>query len=362
MGQVARSLLGGVALALATAVVAPAATFAQTARWRARSAPASTPSTAAIDEARQRNTKALKLYQEEGAVEAALAEFERAYDLAPSAVILYNIGQAARTARDYALALHAYERYLADGGTDIRADRRQEVLDQIRELRTFVAWLEVRVDLAGARVFVDDIPVGSSPLGEKIVVNAGRVRVRAARAAAQDSKVVVVPGGDQVTIELALGDAGSSPAASATGAVSTGGDAPKPDGAGGVNPYLWIGWGAAGLLGVGAAITGGVALSKSSDLDGKSYAGAQPPDQLVEQGNTVRGLAIAADVLIGTAAASLVVTTILALAGVGAPADEPTAAAEVRWSLGPVVAGPDASGHAPVGAREGWGLGCAGRF
>jgi tetratricopeptide (TPR) repeat protein len=200
MGQVARTLVAIVALALALGL--PRAASAQAARWRAGPRPTSPPSAAAIDEARQRNTKALKLYQDEGAVEAALAEFERSYDLAPSIVILFNIGQAARTARDYALALHAYERYLADGGSEIRADRRQEALDQIRELKTFVAWLDIRVNVEGARIFVDDAEVGTSPLADKVAVNAGRLRVRAASGSLQDSKVIVVPGGDQATVEL----------------------------------------------------------------------------------------------------------------------------------------------------------------
>ena len=364
MGQVAgtlvlRSLLAAAVLALVMG--APRLGLAQAARWRAGPPPTTPPSAAAIDEARQRNTKALKLYQEEGAVDAALAEFERAYDLAPSTVILYNIGQAARTGRDYALALHAYERYLADGAAEIRADRRQEVLEQVRELRTFVAALDVRVNVKGAKIFVDDVAVGTSPLGEKLSVNAGRVRVRAAFGGTQDSKVVVVPGGDQVTVELELAESGAGPASGGGAPTPQGGGAPPPDdGASAFSPYLWIGWGGAALLGAGAAVTGGLALSESSDLHGKTYAGGQAPDDLVSQGNTVKSLGITTDVLIGTAAAGLVVTSILAIAGVGAEAGEPAKKSGLGWSLRPLTAAAREPGTG--GPSDRWGLECWGTF
>ena len=64
----------------------------------------SAPSKAQIDEARQRRDRGLKLY-EDGAWDAALSEFQRAYDLAPTYKLLYNLALAHRQLNDYAAAV-----------------------------------------------------------------------------------------------------------------------------------------------------------------------------------------------------------------------------------------------------------------
>lgn len=350
MGKVARTLL-----AAWLCLAFPTLASAQQARWRAGPTPTTAPSGAAVQEARERNAKALKLYQEEGAVEAALAEMERAYDLAPSYKLLFNIGQMARTARDYALALHAYERYLAEGGDDVPDKRRRDLLAEIKELRTYVATLDIRVNQAGAQVFVDDVPLGTSPLADKVVVNAGRLRLRAALGAQQDSEQVIVAGGDEVTVELELGAApGTAPADAGSPSSQTPG-APTEDSGAGMSPYLWIGFGAAVLLGGGAGVTGGLALSKAGSVDDTRYAGAEPPGDLASQQDTARALAITTDVLIAAVSATLVVTGSLAIAGVGSD-DEPTGdAAKTAWSVSPFVTWAPRGAARPAGVGLGLG-------
>src|SRR5262249_4365027 len=149
------------------------------AQWRPQPRSGS-PSSVATDEARQRYRRALQLYEQEGNVEAALVELERAYDLAPSYKILFNIGQAARAANEYVVALRAVERYLKDAG-ELPAARRAEVEAQLGELRGFVAQLEVVGNLDGATVTIDDVVVGTTPLGESLLVVAGRRRVGMSR-------------------------------------------------------------------------------------------------------------------------------------------------------------------------------------
>ena len=340
--------------------------WAQPGRWRAKLPPETPPPAAAVDEARERYQKAIKLYQEEGAVEAALAEMQRAYDLAPHYKVLYNVGQAARTLRDYPLALHAFQRYLADGGEKISAKRRAAVVKEIKELKTYVSAVDIRVNVDGAKITVDDALVGVSPLDDPVMVGAGRVRVRAQLGKQSDARTLVVPGGDQLTVELELagGDTGATGASSEQGTASTPGESPEPDDGTRASPLLWIGVAAAGAFALGAGITGGLALSNSSDLETVTYAGTEPPDDVTSKQDTVTALAITTDVFIGVAAASLVVTGVLWLVGVGEePAAEPAetaATAQLEWSLQPWIESPGRAAGAQRDRR--WGAALTGRW
>jgi tetratricopeptide (TPR) repeat protein len=68
------------------------------------------------------------------AYEAALAEFERAYELVPHYGVLYNIAQAQLALGRTAEARASFERYLSDGGGAITAARRAEVEAQLARL------------------------------------------------------------------------------------------------------------------------------------------------------------------------------------------------------------------------------------
>lgn len=71
-----------------------------------------------------------------GRYDEAREYFERAYDLSHRAELLYNIGQAADRARHDAIALEAFERYLAQV-TDV--PNRTEIEGRIRVLRAALA-------------------------------------------------------------------------------------------------------------------------------------------------------------------------------------------------------------------------------
>src|SRR5690349_17758223 len=85
------------------------------------------PATAAppVDEARSRFQKGVQLFHE-GGYEAALAEFRKAYQLAPSYRLLYNIAQVHYELHDYVSALKSFRQYVVEGGTEIPADRREQ--------------------------------------------------------------------------------------------------------------------------------------------------------------------------------------------------------------------------------------------
>ena len=88
----------------------------------------------------------------------ALVEFKRAYELAPNAAVLYNIGETEFQLRDYAGALTTFERYLADAQPS--DSHRTEVEANVRELKARVGRLTITTVPRGADVSIDDRALG----------------------------------------------------------------------------------------------------------------------------------------------------------------------------------------------------------
>jgi hypothetical protein len=103
------------------------------------------PDEAARAEARERFARALELY-EEGLLEQSLEEFRRAYEIAPALQVLYNLGQVYAALGRAVEAVDTLERYLAEGGASIPADRRAEVEAELRRQRPRIASVWVRVE------------------------------------------------------------------------------------------------------------------------------------------------------------------------------------------------------------------------
>jgi hypothetical protein len=282
------------------------------AQWRPQPAK-SPPTSSAMEEARRRYRRALQLYEQEGNVEASLAELERAYDLAPNYKVLFNIGQAARAAREYVVSLRAFERYLADGGKEIPLARRLEVEGQIGELQGFVAQLEVVTKVVGAVVTIDDAVVGTTPLDEPVLVVGGRRTVRINKEGAASTQVLTVAGGDRLRVEMDL-------AAPQVATVVHPGPsvislpelrAPERPMKRGM-PYAWISWAAAGALVATTTITGAVALSRSDQLKKEPYLGDNGA-HVRDLGHEVSALGIATDVIGALAAATVGVSLFVTL-------------------------------------------------
>jgi tetratricopeptide (TPR) repeat protein len=84
----------------------------------------------------------------------ASASFRRAFQLKPSWKIYFNIGQAEAAAKRYGAALEIFERYLAEGGDDIDAERQAEVLKENTRLRGIVGYVKVSAP-TGAEISID---------------------------------------------------------------------------------------------------------------------------------------------------------------------------------------------------------------
>jgi hypothetical protein len=159
------------------------------------------PSASAIEEAKAHLKTGTELYDENN-FRGALVELQRAYELAPSYKILFNIGQVDMELQDYAGALTAYTRYLREGASEVPADRVTQVTAEIDKLRARVGHLTIQTT-GGAEVLIDQVSVGFAPLPEAVNVNTGRhtvtVRVQGKE---PTSRVVDVAGQQNLTVVL----------------------------------------------------------------------------------------------------------------------------------------------------------------
>jgi len=272
------------------------------------------PSAKALQEARTRYEKGKQLYTE-GAFDAALAELQRSYELAPSYKILYNIALVQRARNDFAGSLSAYEKYLSDGGKDLASSRKQEVQKEIDTLKTLVARADIKTNVADAEVLVDDSPIGKSPISG-YVLNPGSHRISATKEGRQPAvKVIKVAGGDSVSVELDLPDASApqptaQPTVTAAPTETSSGTTTAPDftssGSGTAPPPppppergpVWVGWALTGALAVGAGVTGGLAMSKASAHTDLRKQADVTADQLASSRGDAKTLALVTDVLV----------------------------------------------------------------
>lgn len=237
-----------------------------------------------VDEARLHFKRGSALYDENN-FRAALAEFQRAYELAPSYKLLFNIGQVHMELQNYAGALRAYNRYLGEGGAEVPAARREEVNQEITRLTGRVG--RITIDgLPGAEVLIDDAAVGFVPLAEPAMVNVGEHRVTL-HATGRDpiTRVVDVAGQQLLTVAFAFDRA----ALAADAAAAAKANAPPS------KIPLIVAWAATGAFAASAGVLGGLAIKASNDL--VTLRGTFPVTrpQLDGQASNVRTLSGVAD-------------------------------------------------------------------
>jgi tetratricopeptide (TPR) repeat protein len=193
------------AIALGLLALASSSTLLRPARaddTKMLDGPADSP--AAVAEAREHFTRGLRLYRE-GRLEASLAELEKAVDLAPSYRLHYNIGRVQSELGNYVAAMHAFRRYLAQGGDRIPSDRRVQVRREVADLEGRVARVNVKTNVEGAVIAVDEIRAGFAPLSSAVWVNPGIRRISALKAGYLPSTVTVTAAsGDQIDVALEL--------------------------------------------------------------------------------------------------------------------------------------------------------------
>ncbi len=206
-------------------------------------------SSAAAEEASQRFQRAVKLYRERS-FDAALAEFNRAYELAPDYRVLYNMGQVQAERADYVAAVKFFRQYLKDGADAIGDARLTEVQGEIARLEGRIAKLNVVANVDDAELVIDGDPVGTLPL-TTVPVNAGVRRVVVRKKGYESSEQrLTLTGGEEKTLNVKLQSDGNAPLVSKAPAKSGEHAAAReaqPQGVSPVNTWFWISLAATGV-------------------------------------------------------------------------------------------------------------------
>ncbi len=272
----------------------------------------------ATHEAARHFERAVTLYGETD-YQGALVEFRRAYALSPNPTVLYNIGEAEFQLQDYAGALAAFSRYLAEAPPG--AGRRGEVESNLEVLRGRVGHLGVVTAPPGADVAIDDVPIGKTPLAERAVVSVGHRKVAASLPGHPPVvRYVDVAADDNATVTLDLAPGRSEAATPLPATDRPGGEGTGPWRGG---PVLRaIGWVATGMLAAGAAGAGILAIKESNDL--KDARSTYPVSAATLQGDSdrVRTYSLVADTL--TIAACVVGSVTLVSTVISSSGSAPT--------------------------------------
>lgn len=168
------------------------------------SARAEPPSSAAVQQAGAHFDRGVALYTDSD-YRGALVEFRRAYDTAPNAAVLYNIGETYYQLQNYAAALTILERYLTEAGE--AAAHRREVEQTIATLQARVGKLAITTNVGDCEILIDDVPAGRTPLADPIVVSVGSRKLTVSHAGRpSETRQVDVAAGDVVPVAITLAE------------------------------------------------------------------------------------------------------------------------------------------------------------
>ena len=268
------------------------------------------------EQARQHFQAGVNLMQDpDGArYEEAYREFAAAYQASPSWKILGNLGIAAMKLERDGEAIDAYQKYLAGGGTSLAPDEREQFQRDLGTLQAGVVRLSIDVNLPGASIRDERMPVTGSPVRNiypvpdkhlELGVRAGHHKITVSLTGYEDAvwELDGVSGADQAHAFVLQHP---TPAAAGGGGGAAAGSAARPTPTG-----VYVGLAATGAFAVGAGVVGVLALGKKSDFD-KANDGSDPGHAKDLEGN-VKTFNLVTDVLIGAAVVSAGVTTYLYL-------------------------------------------------
>jgi len=279
----------------------------------------------------------MRLFQEQNWA-GALAAFERAYSLQPHYAVLFNRGVCLRELHRYPEALDAFQRYLREGGDEIRPERRAEAERLIGELRSFLSRVTVAVSVDGADVRVDGHAHGVSPLAEPLVLGAGHHVIEARAAGHRDAREEFdIGGGEERVITLTLEPLeAAGPTAATTTTTTTTTEEWYED---------WVGWTAAGA-GLAMVGVGSYFLWDGSDKESQRDA-ALDLSVAHELDGDSRTSWVVGGVLAGVGAAALVTGVVLLALAPGGEEAPPAEGEAPAAAVVPLV-GPHALGLAVV--------------
>jgi hypothetical protein len=247
-----------------------------------------------IEEAKDHFEKGVKLFKNED-YDAALVEFKQAYKAKPHFAVRYNIGITLYKLHRYKEALEELESYMFQGGDELLDERRDEVVEILKELESLLGTLKVVCDVEGATLSVDGWESGDWEM--RLEVGEHVIEVTAPGHPPYKQKIEL-PAGQEVLVEIDL----AAPPAETTE------QEPERERTHLKPAAFWSMAGVTAALGISAAITGGLALKQKADYAGLGYGDDWEPER--EKGLK---LALTTDVLLGVAGAAAVTTIVLAI-------------------------------------------------
>jgi tetratricopeptide (TPR) repeat protein len=239
-------------------------------------------------EAAARYRRGLELYNEEN-FRGALAEFRKSYEITGEYRVLYNVAQVCYQLQDYVCAVTSFEQYLKDGGDNVSAERRQTVENEISKLRPRIATVSFVVNVEGASVTIDDVPLGKTPI-EPVLLSAGAHRISVTKEGhIPISQAIEVAGAEKRTVRLQMEQAESSRVV-----VRETQQLKEPESQ--WTTLSYVGLGVSGALFAGAGVTGVMALSSSSKMEKEQYVGA-PSSEATDLQSDVEAYRLTSDIL-----------------------------------------------------------------
>jgi hypothetical protein len=144
----------------------------------------------------------VELYNEAKYAEA-LAEFERAYSLAPHPFVLYNLAGSHRALSHYEEAVHFYNRFLTEGPGIVDKKTLAKGKSELAELTKIIATVEVETAPGDAELFIDGKPRGQGTA--PVILGPGEHTFVARKAGYKEaSKTLRLASGDEQRVALAL--------------------------------------------------------------------------------------------------------------------------------------------------------------
>lgn len=233
---------------------------------------------------------------------AALDAFQSAHAINPLPALLYNIAMCQWELGRVPDAVNTFRKYLGEDEL-ISSQDREEVEQILAELRPLHGDVLLRVELAGAAIFIDDRQVGTSPIVHAFALPPGE-HTFSARTIHTSSETVTrdVQPGRTETIELYVDrrsdDVVSTVEPHDRGATESAERSRQP-----LPWWFWSPLAVSAATAVAFAVTGGLSLSYRND-----YVESGQLD--IEAYDTGTALGVSTDVLIGIAAVSATVAVI----------------------------------------------------
>jgi tetratricopeptide (TPR) repeat protein len=166
----------------------------------------------------------------------AAAEFELSIRAYPTKNALFNLANCYKATKQYQQALNTYALLQRSFGNELAEEIRVKIDRDIEDIRSLMAWLDVSVSLPGARVAVDGVVVGTSPLEAPVVVGSGNREVEVAMDGYQTYQVTVsIRAGERLRQEIVLEELVSDSVDP-----SNGGGAPEAEEEAGLGPAPFI--------------------------------------------------------------------------------------------------------------------------